>query len=78
MSNEIVFDEPFEVDIDIAPLSQGMCPTSIATTPLGNEIIFDDECDSVTKVYPQGVFEELAMKACAHRHTTTRAMKVVR
>lgn len=45
-----------------------MTPT--AFTPLGLEVLFDNECDEPTRVYPPGTLATLLRDASPHHHVT--------
>ena len=48
--------------------------TTTAMTPTGEEFVFDDECEEVTKVYPIGRLEWLLIATNLHYHKTVESM----
>jgi hypothetical protein len=67
----VELDDPF-VQIEVIE------PVPTVNTPTGIELVFDDECDEPTKVYPEGMFEALRLEACAHSHKTRQDMKAIK
>jgi len=54
-----------------------MCPPAV-NTPIGNELVFDGECDEVTRIYPPGYVERLTQEAAPHTHGTLPAFQAVK
>jgi hypothetical protein len=73
---EIINDEAVS-DHHTEPPANLHALTPVAFTPLGQELIFGDECEEPTLVYPRHVIEKLIKEANPHRHGTVRAMLAV-
>jgi hypothetical protein len=65
------------IDLD-DPFPDLVVATPTAFTPLGLEVLFDNECEEPTRTYPPGTLELLVRQASPHGHATVPQMIAVR
>lgn len=85
LPNDVELDEPFSgaIEVNRDPIVtvariDSVIPGIAVSTPMGDEIVHQDDCDSITRVYPKGYFDSIRNDACPHRHGTVPAMEAVK